>query len=189
MLVAENGYFGKVWQDRKWFALAWDHHSGAGQWPDKGPQRWGSWNVPLAPWRHRNGPPLVFQQRGIGEPGHGSPPRWAERTAERIGGRVRKHPGAHPPAVPLHTDLEHASCVATWHSSAALHALIAGVPVWYDYPHWIGAGAAKHMSKWGEAPATDDAARVKTLERMAWAMWDASEIESGKAFEELLCMY
>lgn len=181
VLVVENGYFGKRWLGHKWFALAWGHHSGAGVWPDGGPERWDSWGVEMQPWTQAKGPPLIFAQRGIGEPGVASPHRWAEQVQKRTGGRIRAHPGPHPPAVALADDLRDCGSAITWHSSAALQALILGVPVWYGYARWIGAGACKPLSEYGTEPARDDVQRLDTMRRVAWAMWTEEEILNGTA--------
>ena len=184
VLVAENGYMGKVWRDQKWFALAVGHHAGAGTWPDAGPQRWDGWGVELSPWRDGGTDIVILEQRGIGEPGIASPDRWAEKVQKRIGGRIRKHPGASIPAVSLRDDLANASCAVTWHSGAALQALLMGVPVFYDFPQWIGATAARPLAEFDKGPAHGD--RLTLFRKAAWAMWTAEEIRSGVAFETIL---
>lgn len=186
VLVVENGWFGKQWQGAKWFALALEHHSGAGRWPDLEPDRWVSWGVELMPFRHGGREVVVLAQRGIGEPGIASPFQWAEGVASRIpGARIRQHPGKDAPEVPLTADLADAWCVVTWHSAAALQALALGIPVYYDFPQWIGRGAAKPLRALltGEAPLKDEAARRRMFERMAWAMWTLEEVASGEAIK------
>lgn len=183
VVIVENGFLGKVWQGRKWFALARGHHSGAGEWSPAGPQRWDSWQVELAPWREGR-EVIVLEQRGIGEPGIASPPGWADKVQARYGGRIRRHPGATVPAVSLADDLRDARCVLTWHSGAALLALLAGVPVFYGFPGWIGAGAARPLAEFDKGPAHGD--RLATMQRLAWAMWTDTEIRSGEAFAHLL---
>ncbi len=189
VLVVENGYFGKTWLGRKWFAMSWHQHAGAGLWPAGGPQRWESWGVGLAPWREGAAPPLILAQRGIGAPGVASPPSWAQNALARVGGRIRQHPGARPAPVSLAADLAGCGSVVTWASSAALHALVAGVPVWYGFPQWIAACAGRPVAEYGADPRRDDAARLAAMRKISWAMWDESEVESGKAFTELLCAY
>jgi hypothetical protein len=186
VLVCENGYLGKEWQGRKWFAMAWGHHAGAGQWPVGGPERWDAWGVEMAPWRAAGGETVILAQRGIGEPGIASPANWAQNIHQRVGGRIRRHPGpgAHP--VPLADDLAGASAVVTWHSAAALHALLMGIPVWHGFDRWIGAGAARPLAEYGTEPRRDDAARLTTFRRLAWAMWDADEVRSGAAFRSFI---
>lgn len=184
VLVVENGYFGKEWLGRKWFSMAWGHHAGAGAWPVGGPERWDSWGVDLKPWR-TGSETLILAQRGIGEPGIASPAGWAESVQRRIGGRIRRHPGRFPPAVTLADDLRGVGSVVTWHSGGALQALLLGVPVWYGFKRWIGAEACRPLSEFGSEPKRDDAARLAMLRRLAWALWDVSEIENGTAFRHI----
>lgn len=196
VLVVENGYLGKNWNGEKWFAMAWGHHAGAGRGPEGGPERWDSWGVEMAPWVAGGGrkepatagETLILAQRGIGEPGVASPRGWAEAVQQQIGGRIRRHPGASAAPISLGDDLQEASSVATWHSAGALHALLAGVPVWYGFDRWIGAQAARPLCEFGAEPRRDDAARVAMFRRMAWAMWTADEVSNGEAFRRLACM-
>jgi hypothetical protein len=183
VLVAENGYLGKEWNGRKWFSLARGHHAGAGCWSDRGAERWDSWGVELAPWRD-GAEVVILGQRGIGEPGIAAPAGWACHVQAQIGGRVRPHPGAAIPAVPLRKDLERARCVVTWHSGAALQALLWGVPVFYAFPQWIGAGAARPLAQFDEGPGHGD--RLAMFRRLAWAMFTQEEVRSGYAFETIL---
>lgn len=186
VLVVENGYLGKNWNGQKWFAMAWGHHAGAGNWPEYEPARWDSWGVEMAPWRTGGTETVILAQRGIGEPGVASPRGWAESVQRRIGGRIRKHPGANAHPVPLADDLNNASSVVTWHSAAALHALLLGVPVWHDFGQWIGASAARPLSEFGAEPRRDDVARLAMFRCLAWAMWNAEEVRSGAAFRSLM---
>lgn len=182
VFVIENGYLGKRWCGGGWYALAEGHHAGAGRWPDGGPERWDALNARLEPWREGGTEVVVLGQRGIGEPGIRSPRNWAEDMARYLGGRVRPHPGKFPPTVTLGEDLANAACVVTWASSAALIALMHGIPVFYAMPKWIGAPASRPVSEFGEAPLRDDAARLAMFRRLAWAMWRLDEIRSGEAF-------
>lgn len=187
VLVAENGYFGKTWRGEKWFALSLGHHVGAGEWFPAGRERWDALQVPLAPWREGGSDVLVLEQRGIGEPGIASPPGWAERAAQLTGGRIRRHPGANTPAVSLEADLVGVREVITWHSAGALAALMAGVPVFYDFNRWIGATAAVPLRLRGYVPPLrDDASRLAMFRSLAWAQWRLEEIERGDAFAHLL---
>jgi hypothetical protein len=186
VVVAENGYLGKAWRGDKWFALAIGHHCGAGAWPAGGAQRWDALGVELEPWRSGGRQTLVLEQRGIGEPGVASPYGWAESVAPLVRGRIRRHPGAEPPAVTLRDDLADVAQVVTWASGAALLALIMGVPVFYAFPAWIGAPACRPLREFASGPLRDDAARLAMFRRLAWAQWTLAEIESGYAFEQLL---
>jgi hypothetical protein len=187
VLVAENGYLGKRWRDEPWVALALSHHAGAGQWLPGGPERWEGWGVELAPYRTGGDETVIFAQRGIGEPGVASHPSWAENARRRIrGGRIRLHPGKGE-GVPLAIDLARARDCATWNSGAALLALLEGVPVWCDFPQWIGAGACWPLSEYGSRePRRDEAARLAMFRRLAWAIWTLDELRTGEPIARLV---
>lgn len=184
VLVTENGWLGKAWCGGEWFALSAGQHGGAGRWPQGGPERWDFWGAELAPWRAGGAESLILGQRGIGSTEVRSPARWAEVTQRRCGGRIRPHPGTGP-ALPLADDLTAAREVFTWNSGAALLALMQGVPVWHDFPQWIGAGAARPLSEWPGEPKRDEAARLAMFRRLAWAMWTLDEIRTGAPIARL----
>lgn len=197
VIVAENSYFGKRIGGEQWFALAIGHHNGAGQWPT-GPAgapgaRWQALGVPLAPWRPvAGGEIVVLAQRGFGEPGVRSPAAWNTGVLNRIDRnvlnrtRLRPHP-AGKEGTPLDEDLKDAEAVVTWGSGAAIVALSLGVPVYYEFPKWIGAMAARPLQDMASrGPNLDDNARLAMFERLAWAQWSAAEIESGVSFRTLL---
>lgn len=184
VVVAENGYFGNGWRGESWYALAEGHHAGAGVWPDLGPGRWDTFGIEPAPWRD-GGETVILAQRGIGELGIASPLGWERALSQRIGARVRPHPGK-TPTYTLEHDLRGAGAVVTWASSAALFALLAGIPAYYGMSRWIGAAAARHVNDIGLGPRLDDAARLAMFRKLAWAMWEINEIRSGEAFRALL---
>lgn len=181
VLVTENGWLGKAWNAGEWFTLCEDHHAGAGSWPVGGPERWDSFGAELQPWRTSGTETIILGQRGIGEPEIRSPNGWEISTQRRIGGRIRLHLGKSNP--PLSPDLRKAQKVVTWASGAALKALVYGVPVWYDFPQWIGAGAASRI---GEPLVCDDAKRLAMFRRLAWSMWTLDEIRSGIPFQRFM---
>jgi hypothetical protein len=188
VLVAENGYLGKNWLGGNWYALSLGHHAGTGEWVVGDHARWDGLNVELAQWRVGGTETVILGQRGIGEYQVQSPDCWAENCQKRFGGRIRPHPGKdHDAATPLEKDLENAAQVITWASSAALRALLMGVPVWYELPRWIGAEAANHVTDLGLLPPKrDDAARLSMFRKLIWAQWQLDEIQSGAAFRHLL---
>lgn len=187
VLVAENGYMGKRWIDREWFAISRDHHNGAGRWPAGGPERWDNWGVELKPWRESGTEVVLLPQRGIGEPGVAMPLNWTKDTLAVLAtrfARVRQHPGDKE-GVPLETDLRNASSVVTWASGAAIKAIAMGIPCFYSFPKWIGAPAARPLADYRNGPLRDDAARLAMFRRLAWAMWTLEEIQSGVAIGAL----
>jgi hypothetical protein len=77
-------------------------------------------------------------------------------------------------AKPLEDDLARCGKVITWGSGAAVKALLWGIPVVSEMPHWIA-----------DQQNTDES-RLAMFRRLAWAQWRLSEIESGEAFACLL---
>ncbi len=150
------------------------------------------------PWRDAGEHVIVTEQRGIGSSKTGSPDRWHEAVTARIRKItkrtvvVRAHPktrllqdiAAKQP--PLIEQLQGAHALVTWNSAAAIVALVHGVPVFYEAPHFTCEGACKHGVAEIENPALGD--RLPAFERMAWGQWSRSEIESGAAFRHLLAM-
>lgn len=195
VLVAENAY---VQPDRvKHFALAVSHHNGAGSWPYKDatgtdPARWNRLGVRTEAWRAKHdGHVLVLAQRGIGEAGVAMPQGWTGKTEAWLRRnskrdiRIRRHPAQLRAAGPaLAQDLDGAWCCVTWGSAAGIQALLAGVPVLHDLGPWIGAPAARHGTRWIEAPWFGD--RSAMLHRLAWAQWSEPEVEQGEAMACLL---
>jgi hypothetical protein len=182
VLIAENSYLaGHI--PGKWHALALHHHAGRGTWKVGGPERWDALGVKLAPWRTGGTETVILAQRSIGEPGIASPRGWEAEMQRKTGGRIRPHPHRNPSPVPLEDDLRNAACVVTWGSSAALVALMMGVPVCSMLPGWIG----EHACRIGlGAPKRDDTARLQMFQRLIWAQSTVQEIESGEAFSRLL---
>lgn len=190
VLVCENGYIGKDTQGRQHYSIALCQHNGAGRWHQGGPERWLALNIDLAPWRDRGEHVLVCPSRGIGPNGVAMPLGWPKdvmaqlrrRTRREL--RLRPHPCDKPPLTPLSRDLENCHAVVVWNSAAGVHALVAGVPVIYQAPHWIAAGAASRELAAIDAPPMP--AREPAFERLAWAQWSVDEIERGEPFHYLL---
>lgn len=204
VLVAENGYVGPDgvsphdMEPRCWYALAVGGHNGRGAWPYAGPERWNALNVKLWPWAGEGGHVLVCPNRSFGQPGNVMPPDWANDVARRLRAvtdreiRIRPHPG-NGKAPPLEPDLHEAHACVIWSSSVGLQALIAGVTVICEAPHWICKTAALPFIKWIEknefCGADEDFLelyRRAALERLAHAQWHVDEIASGEPFARLI---
>ncbi|MFQ6016776.1 MAG: hypothetical protein ACE5KF_01145 [Kiloniellaceae bacterium] len=195
VLVCEEAYFRRV-NGEKHFAIALSDHNGAGRWYVGGPERWASFGIEVKPWRKYGHHILVREQRGIGSAKMASPPGWHDDVMARLRAMTdrplvfRAHPKsrAYPDKAvrqpPLEQALQGAHAVVTWASSIAGHALVAGVPVFYEAPHIVCEGACKRGLADIESPATGD--RLPALERLAWAQWSISEIERGRPFRHLL---
>jgi hypothetical protein len=206
VIVAENGYISAGGSSPKfdvhphgpkptdYYAISKHGHNGSGKWPVGGGERWAALGIELKPWRTDGDYILVCGQRGIGSPTMASPADWHVGAAERIRKatkrpvRIRLHPGNNAPKVPLEHDLAGASACVIWSSGSGVKSLVAGIPTYYDAPHWICQGGAMRLRDAGdfETPLRDDAARLAALERMAWAQWTVTEIQSGEPFRKLL---
>lgn len=166
VLVVENASWGNEFAGDTWYHMARDYHNQSGRFPIGSLERWDSLGVTPAPWR-TEGETVVLLQRGIGV--LGCPSGWDNFLI----GRRRSHPGRNK-CKPLEQDLANAGKVITWGSGAAVKALLWGIPVESKMPQWIG-----------EQDNTD-AGRLAMFQRLAWAQWRLSEIESGFAFRWLL---
>lgn len=188
VIVAENGYLGRDWRGGHWYALARDYHNGAGDYRPGGPERWESWNVPMAPWRRSGEEIIVLQTRGIGPTDIAEPQGWSAQQFEYIKAhtsfpvRMRMHPGE-TPCVDLEYDLKDAAAVVTWGSGAALKALLWGIPVFYGFSRWIGADAAQF---WERRIEFHTRCRLSTFQNLAWSVWNTDEIATGMPIARLL---
>lgn len=200
VLVAENGYIGKGGGSPKFqvypagpdaahfYALAESWHNGGGKWPTGDQSRWDSLGLVLKPWQRSGAEIVICPNRSFGVPGRMMPQDWAEKTLLRLRKktsrpvRIRRHPGNNAPKVPLADDLRTAYAVVIWSSSAGVHALAEGIPVFCESPYWILKGAAATGDF--DNPVLPD--RLPHFQRLAWAQWSVDEIASGEPFRRLL---
>lgn len=188
VIVAENGYIGTDAHGHRLYAMALDHHNGAGRWRVGDDDRWARLNIPLSSWRADGDRLVVLPQRGIGAPGVAMPTVWPFEIRTRLRRATerpfffRDHPGKK--GGDPYEDLDGAWAAVTWGSGAAIKAIIAGIPVFHDFDRWIGASAATRGVRDIESPWMGD--RLPMLRRLAWAQWSAAEIESGEPFKWLL---
>lgn len=190
VLVVENGYIGHDKQGHQLYAIAHNHHLGAGTWYVGDYPRWKEQHIPCEPWRDYGSEVVILPQRGIGEPGVAMPANWTNdilqrvRVATNLPVRVREHPGVND-CVPLMRDLKDARCVVTWASGAAIKALAAGIPVYAEFDRWIAAGASNNDLNAVVKPVWRPD-REPIFNRIGWAQWSIDEIERGEPFEYLL---
>lgn len=196
VLVAENGYIGADANGLQHYALAIGGHNGSGRWIIGSPVRLRDLGLQVQPWQDNpDGHVLVCGQRGIGSPSMASPAAWHDDVARRLRQVTRRkvviryHPemrGA-PQAQPtLAEQLHGAWACVVWSSSAGVKALVQGVPVFYEAPHWVCEKAAPQGVAGIEQPWRNEANRIAGLNEMAWAQWSLDEIGRGTAFRHLL---
>ena len=205
VIVAENGYIDMA-DARKTFALALNHHNGAGMWPEGAQKRAPLLGVRPAPWRGngQEGPILLLPQRGIGEPGVAMPLDWEAQVRGRLRRamiqtreiRTRWHPNGRPlgqaysgPAPKgtgptLEEELAGVGLCVTWASGAGIKALIIGVPVIFELASWVGGMGGSYGTGTLYEPRLGN--REAMLERLAWAQWSVDEVETGEPFRRLM---
>ncbi len=196
VLVSENAFLGPEDKAHHWFALCRGHHNGAGTWFVGQRTRHEGLFDTIRPWRKTGDHVVIMPQRGMGEPGVRMELTWpadVEHRLRKITNRpivVRAHPGPQstwtPESIEM-PELEDAWAAVVWASSAGIKALCAGIPVFYEFPKWIGADGGQFGIDRIEAPRMDGGRGVM-LRKLSWAQWTADEIRSGEPFRCLLSL-
>lgn len=197
IIVAENGYVGHDANGIQYYALAIGQHNGGGRWPEGDGSRWEKLGIEPKPWRKDGAHIVVRGQRGIGSRIMASPPGWHVGCGARLQKVTRRkvkvldHPGK-PACEPgivqwLQANFAGAWCCVIWSSGAGVRALIEGVPVIHEAPHWICEKAAAHDIAMVEKldGAMRDDLRLQAFHRLAWAQWTVAELASGEPFLRL----
>lgn len=197
VLVAENGYFGRDEGGSQYLAISSHGHNGSGK-PliEHRPERLARLGLDFKPWRSSGGHILVCPNRFIAPSWFLMPQDWVARTVERLRSlcpgreiRVRPHPGhwkrlAEHPAISLRRDgLAGAHACVVWSSSAAIHALLAGIPVICCAPWQICRAACETSLDAAEAPAMPE--RMPAFELLARSQFTLAEIREGLPFRSL----
>ena len=115
--------------------------------------------------------------------------RLRTKTSREV--RLRPHPGNWQRVegdmrAGLARDLEGAWACVIWASSAGLHALLAGVPVFREAPHWVAAPASETDLGAIDSPRRPE--RLSAFERLAWHQWSVAELSSGEPFRLLMAL-
>lgn len=200
VVVVENGYLGRDARGQKLYTMHRSMLHGYGSFHVGETDRFSALGIELAPWRTAGDEVVVLSQRGIGIAPVRSTPQDAQDVASRIRAatglpvRVRQHPGDREPEIPLANDLARALFAVAHTSAAGLHALAMGIPVVTTAERWLGRPAASNvpagdLAAWRDAPARlvrDDALRLLTFQRVAWAQWTVDEISTGEPIRLLL---
>ena len=140
--------------------------------------------IDLQPWIERDGIDLICGQRGIGSREMASPANWHIQVTKRVpqpqNYRIRPHPGNLPASTTVEQDLAVARRCIIWSSSSGVKALVMGIPVRYDAPHWICESAASRVGD--PEDVRDDERRRFALTCMANAQFSVVELETGFPF-------
>ena len=189
VIVAENGYLQKV--DKSMYAISVHGHNGSGWFPVGAEDRFKALGFPLKEPRPAMGPIMVCGQRGIGSRTMRSPPQWAEKMVKRVQAmtkwpvHLRPHPGNFAPKVPLERDLLSNTQCVIWSSAAGVRAIVEGLAVFYDAPHWICEQGARRFPGKPQEPVSL-AERWAALQTMAHGQWKHEEIATGEPFARIV---
>lgn len=198
VIIAENGLIGIDDDGQKFYCLSLEHHNGAGRWDtEDGVRRACDLldRIDLKPWRRPEAGKhiLVLPQRGIGEQGVAQPRGWTGNIVARLRQvtdrplRIRPHPGAKASYTTPVGDLDGAWAAVVWASSAGIKSIVAGYPVFHEFKHFYGRGAARFGIEDVEDCFTGD--RIPMLRDVACAQWSASEIATGEPFKRLIALH
>lgn len=184
VLVAENGYLGRDYNGEHWYAIGVGRHNGNGNRQRVAVARSSSIASSFCPGWKQGEAVLFLEQRGIGIAPAAQPKGWLEGAIRKLRTDrdviVRKHPGEKGNHSSLYDDLKQAWCVVTWGSGAAIKAIHAGVPAFYECPDWIGQAAAKQYTGDIEEPYLGD--RSEYLRCVHAGMFRLDEIKTGLPF-------
>ncbi len=182
VLVFEHSWIGQ----EGIFALCLNHHNGLGTWHIGSENRWPSFGIEVKPWRKEGDHILVIPQRGMGVSPVAMPRGWTSDVTSRLAAITRRPIVVRYPQErihPIEPAFKDAHAVVTWASGAGIKAIINGIPVFYEMPHWVGAYASINGITNLEFPYLGE--RDTLFHRISWAMWTIPEIERGEPF---LCL-
>ena len=186
VIVAENGWIGE-----NNYTVALTQHNGGGRWFIGPESRWPSFGIELKPWRTKGDHILLVPQRGMGTPPVAMPRDWTERTLTTLAWMTKRKIVTREPRMRARTkiegDFDNCHAVITWASGGGIKAIVAGIPVFYEMPGWIGdlGGGSNRFPRHDlEHPYMGD--REPMLHKLSWAMWTADEVESGEPFRCVL---
>jgi len=87
----------------------------------------------------------------------------------------------------IEEDLDAAGFAAIWGSGAGLKAICYGLPVFHEFPQWIGApGAKQGYAHMPANPFRGD--RIAMLDRVSWAQCSVEELGTAEPLARLLSL-
>ena len=177
VIVMENGWLSPL-RGTAYYQVALDGWNGTGRFVAGDDSRWNDLQIFHAPWVDRQGPILVIGQRGHPNDLRTAPLDWHMKLPVSSQNVIRRSRAS---LRPLAADLSLASVCHVWSSNAASHAVVAGVPVIQHGPNLMVSALASRP----DSPLFRGERRAE-LARLAWAQWNAVELESGEPFARLL---
>lgn len=182
VVVLENGWLSPI-QGKRYYQVqlnSWNRGHGA-RFVGGGPERWQSWGVHLAPWRHHlRAPYMVLGQAGHPYDRRSAAPNWANEILDYYapaGAFLRPKASG----TLLSQDIDRAGAAVTWSSNAASWCLVHGLPVIAYSETLMTRDLAVGP---GEPWLPGD--RESVFSALAWAQWNAEELASGEPFRRLL---
>ena len=181
-----NGQSGDYVQDRLQFVSAgWNGlHGRADPGPlDCPPDRWNALETEIMPWRKDDGKYVLICDQHPGDATSG-PLKWWEPIADQLAQFkviYRPHPLLASNLPPLSESLIDAGLVVTWSSTAAVEAVLAGVPTITRDQGSIAWPVTSH--------SLDDEVYLGTRDKwaynLAYRQWTHHELQDGTAWEYL----
>lgn len=180
VVVCEHGWV----QPERFYAICLNHHNGYGHWHVGERSRWPDFGIAVKPWRTKGEHILVIPQRGMGVPPVAMPRVWTTDVVNRLISLTGRPIRIRQPEFrihPIEPEMEDAHAIVTWASGGGIKAIVAGYPVFYEMPNWIGRYAARPGITHLEEPYLGE--RQTLFHYMSWAMWTPDEIERGEPFK------
>jgi hypothetical protein len=181
VVICENGWIGK-----DTYSICLGQHNGAGDWYIGETSRWSNFGIDVKPWRTKGEHVLIIPQRGMGIPPVGMPRNWQAEVVETLSHMTDRPIRIRYPQFredPLEPDFRDAHCSVIWGSGAGIKSIVAGIPVFYEMPAWVGRKASLYLSSVDDLERPYRGEREWMLHDLSWAMWKTEEIERGEPFE------
>ncbi len=192
-LILECGYIngtGRNYTENRlrFISTSWNRRHGLSDWiwPDEADgERWGALGIELRPWR-QDGEYVLLLEQHAGDKAAPDVVRFRQDIADECERRhwtlrVRHHPHNYRNECPLDEDLADATLAITWCSTAAVEAVIAGVPTYTLGPGSIAAPVTRHLLEHG--PFIGD--RSEWANRLAYRQWTVAELADGSAWPHI----
>ena len=192
-LILEAGYIngsgGSYNENRQRFiSTSWNHRHGLSDWAwpnGVNGERWDALGIKLQPWK-QDGEYVLLLEQTEGDTAAPDVEQFRRQIAQECTRRkwrwaVRRHPCHYPNQRTLAEDLAGARLAITWCSTAAVEAVIAGVPTYALGPGSIAAPVT--MRSLSDAPYMGD--RTTWANRLAYRQWALAELADGSAWPHI----
>ena len=192
-LILECGYIngtGRSYTENRlrFISASWNQRHGLSAWTwgqNINGERWQALGIELQPWKQAGEYVLLLEQH-CGDLAAPDVDEFRQEINRECARRewplsVRPHPSYHHNERTLAEDLADASLAITWCSTAAVEAVIAGVPTYTLGPGSIAAPVTSHSLS--DAPYLGD--RIAWANRLAYRQWAMAELADGSAWPHI----